>query len=122
MIRRPPRSTRTDTLFPYTTLFRSVRCLGMSGHGQQVIAWQIGDEEAEPGGDLLAEDGGGVAVRRHRDPDPLILVAQAAAGGVLVLHAQPRAPDAGGLHHRAHEDNRRPRRHALRITKDTAVG
>src|SRR3546814_18303293 len=26
MIRRPPRSTRTDTLFPYTTLFRSVRC------------------------------------------------------------------------------------------------
>src|SRR3546814_4753745 len=25
MIRRPPRSTRTDTLFPYTTLFRSPR-------------------------------------------------------------------------------------------------
>src|SRR3546814_877794 len=30
MIRRPPRSTRTDTLFPYTTLFRSV-----SGEGVQ---------------------------------------------------------------------------------------
>src|SRR3546814_8196852 len=26
MIRRPPRSTRTDTLFPYTTLFRSDQC------------------------------------------------------------------------------------------------
>src|SRR3546814_3146457 len=26
MIRRPPRSTRTDTLFPYTTLFRSQQC------------------------------------------------------------------------------------------------
>src|SRR3546814_13342613 len=26
MERRPPRSTRTDTLFPYTTLFRSDRC------------------------------------------------------------------------------------------------
>src|SRR3546814_4880537 len=26
MIRRPPRSTRTDTLFPYTTLFRSLDC------------------------------------------------------------------------------------------------
>src|SRR3546814_10722981 len=26
MIRRPPRSTRTDTLFPYTTLFRSGSC------------------------------------------------------------------------------------------------
>src|SRR3546814_3889192 len=30
MIRRPPRSTRTDTLFPYTTLFRS-RHLGPGG-------------------------------------------------------------------------------------------
>src|SRR3546814_3345770 len=28
MIRRPPRSTRTDTLFPYTTLFRSVAAAG----------------------------------------------------------------------------------------------
>src|SRR3546814_17957916 len=28
MIRRPPRSTRTDTLFPYTTLFRSMGCIG----------------------------------------------------------------------------------------------
>src|SRR3546814_20245332 len=28
MIRRPPRSTRTDTLFPYTTLFRSARVAG----------------------------------------------------------------------------------------------
>src|SRR3546814_1049487 len=27
MLRRPPRSTRTDTLFPYTALFRSVGCL-----------------------------------------------------------------------------------------------
>src|SRR3546814_16934435 len=29
MIRRPPRSTRTDTLFPYTTLFRSWKVLGV---------------------------------------------------------------------------------------------
>src|SRR3546814_8132323 len=28
MLRRPPRSTRTDTLFPYTTLFRSVGDMG----------------------------------------------------------------------------------------------
>src|SRR3546814_1225388 len=32
MIRRPPRSTRTDTLFPYTTLFRS--CRGCASHGR----------------------------------------------------------------------------------------
>src|SRR3546814_7268301 len=30
MIRRPPRSTRTDTLFPYTTLFRSLLSAGSS--------------------------------------------------------------------------------------------
>src|SRR3546814_15247541 len=29
MIRRPPRSTRTDTLFPYTTLFRSFAIVGI---------------------------------------------------------------------------------------------
>src|SRR3546814_4738947 len=35
MIRRPPRSTRTDTLFPYTTLFRS---RGVEGdHGGHII-------------------------------------------------------------------------------------
>src|SRR3546814_11073550 len=32
MIRRPPRSTRTDTLFPYTTLFRSQRRLELILH------------------------------------------------------------------------------------------
>src|SRR3546814_12057815 len=32
MIRRPPRSTRTDTLFPYTTLFRSIRLCRGNGH------------------------------------------------------------------------------------------
>src|SRR3546814_3624973 len=31
MIRPPPRSTRTDTLFPYTTLFRSVSCASNCG-------------------------------------------------------------------------------------------
>src|SRR3546814_10164100 len=35
MIRRPPRSTRTDTLFPYTTLFRSDQA------GPQVPAYRI---------------------------------------------------------------------------------
>src|SRR3546814_14765790 len=31
MIRRPPRSTRTDTLFPYTTLFRSITHVDLGG-------------------------------------------------------------------------------------------
>src|SRR3546814_3056275 len=33
MIRRPPRSTRTDTLFPYTTLFRSPRPTTLNAFG-----------------------------------------------------------------------------------------
>src|SRR3546814_14647684 len=33
MIRRPPRSTRTDTLFPYTTLFRSDFFQALPGNG-----------------------------------------------------------------------------------------
>src|SRR3546814_15000229 len=40
MIRRPPRSTRTDTLFPYTTLFRS-RQIGGSSE-QPIIIDAIG--------------------------------------------------------------------------------
>src|SRR3546814_3542372 len=36
MIRRPPRSTRTDTLFPYTTLFRSLH--GDLGAGKSTLA------------------------------------------------------------------------------------
>src|SRR3546814_2947217 len=47
MIRRPPRSTRTDTLFPYTTLFRSPDRPSHVRHGGR-------------GGD----DGGGRGIRR----------------------------------------------------------
>src|SRR3546814_20259515 len=38
MIRRPPRSTRTDTLFPYTTLFRSRRCPWPPRHDRRAVA------------------------------------------------------------------------------------
>src|SRR3546814_8078899 len=46
MIRRPPRSTRTDTLFPYTTLFRSPveqrRAVHAGGTGAQDFGRQSG--------------------------------------------------------------------------------
>src|SRR3546814_2470230 len=38
MIRRPPRSTRTDTLFPYTTLFRSEENLQSRTRGALLMA------------------------------------------------------------------------------------
>src|SRR3546814_3998461 len=48
MIRRPPRSTRTDTLFPYTTLFRS---LAMARAGPR---WMIAARRRSARGALLA--------------------------------------------------------------------
>src|SRR3546814_55109 len=39
MIRRPPRSTRTDTLFPYTTLFRSNNPEDMPIDEEEMRAW-----------------------------------------------------------------------------------
>src|SRR3546814_20418235 len=54
MIRRPPRSTRTDTLFPYTTLFRSERHLLAPRRRCPVVAEQkrvLYPQEPEAGGD-----------------------------------------------------------------------
>src|SRR3546814_16582924 len=51
MIRRPPRSTRTDTLFPYTTLFRSVSLLLTGGAGlvtALTFAWLSAPDLALP--------------------------------------------------------------------------
>src|SRR3546814_6827119 len=56
MIRRPPRSTRTDTLFPYTTLFRSVLRLGRDGCGA-----------ADDPADRLPPAGRSPRTRHHRD-------------------------------------------------------
>src|SRR3546814_2135513 len=62
MIRRPPRSTRTDTLFPYTTLFRSVHRLigvvGVQGAQHQVAGFGEGDGvvHALAGADLADHD------------------------------------------------------------------
>src|SRR3546814_3358878 len=43
MIRRPPRSTRTDTLFPYTTLFRSFQLLASDGRAVLVDGVEIAE-------------------------------------------------------------------------------
>src|SRR3546814_11598544 len=54
MIRRPPRSTRTDTLFPYTTLFRSVgsgaeRTVDLVEHCLALRGGRGGIDEGKPG-------------------------------------------------------------------------
>src|SRR3546814_15342656 len=69
MIRRPPRSTRTDTLFPYTTLFRSDR----AGEQHPLRAEQtVGDPRTEDRGEVhraavRADDAGG---HRALDAEP----------------------------------------------------
>src|SRR3546814_1389853 len=68
MIRRPPRSTRTDTRFPYTTLFRSTGARGARGR------------RADRGALRSARDG-----RRRRRPPP---------GHLAGRTARPRRADS----------------------------
>src|SRR3546814_14850143 len=58
MIRRPPRSTRTDTLFPYTTLFRSLRAPDITHmilRRAEQIGDRIGDGAFGSGGNFLPQ-------------------------------------------------------------------
>src|SRR3546814_8984434 len=116
MIRRPPRSTRTDTLFPYTTLFRSriLRRL-RSGDRRRPAAWHRG-----AGGRRVPRLGPVVepALRGHRQtapqhrprsapPDQLLLGARhrrlrrlcarcaAAVASAVAAHPRYRIPPAG---------------------------
>src|SRR3546814_7669438 len=56
MIRRPPRSTRTDTLFPYTTLFRSFQALqSIAVIGNNPAIWGDGALALDQGSGLLID-------------------------------------------------------------------
>src|SRR3546814_6744853 len=54
MIRRPPRSTRTDTLFPYTTLFRSPLATGAVGRRSGAVGY-LPDRLPAVAGDVDAQ-------------------------------------------------------------------
>src|SRR3546814_3816831 len=78
MIRRPPRSTRTDTLFPYTTLFRSAasrrrhrrgRRRGREGAGRRRPPGVGGQGRRQEGGADAGEPSGHPAVRRGRSEE-----------------------------------------------------
>src|SRR3546814_3496941 len=81
MRRRPPRSTRTDTLFPYTTLFRSV------GQGQGAL-------------DVVGDGfGGGIRDIVHRQDDDVIAHADTSVIAAVSLESG-RSIDDG---HRSEE-------------------
>src|SRR3546814_8588628 len=88
MIRRPPRSTRTDTLFPYTTLFRSPFAAKFDAH-EEAPRIEIGI--------LLAVEDEAVALReqpRHRRDDADRVDAaegQHIGGCAIVAHLNPKS-------------------------------
>src|SRR3546814_20476878 len=53
MIRRPPRSTRTDTLFPYTTLFRSIGAAQAAPDRNIAITISTKGEVVSPGSQII---------------------------------------------------------------------
>src|SRR3546814_5864229 len=93
MIRRPPRSTRTDTLFPYTTLFRS-NILGVVIGNLDLLSERVlGDQQvagladsaldaALRGGDLTKRL---LAFARHQDLKPQLTDIGKSLEGVLKL-------------------------------------
>src|SRR3546814_13593580 len=111
MIRRPPRSTRTDTLFPYTTLFRSA--------DRAVRGWRAGlfaqrfPRVLHP--DAVARAGASAARSR------LLAGARAAAGGTVRPDAAVprRAREAGQPAHPHRRVTNRARAHGNSSTRDS---
>src|SRR3546814_14471901 len=74
MIRRPPRSTRTDPLFPYTTLFRSAPRRSASGGSGAVVR-------------------SGAGSRHRRFPGEPPRLGDADPGARMMLPAPPATPE-----------------------------
>src|SRR3546814_18175696 len=86
MIRRPPRSTRTDTLFPYTTLFRSAPAAGLEARhrapgvrGEHAVAVAAAARARMDGVAARAAGAGRMAVDAHPALRPAAAVAGAGA-------------------------------------------
>src|SRR3546814_8321119 len=90
MILRPPRSTRTDTLFPYTTLFRSDHGLERDDDGRGRLAERraalaehgLRPEALAQRTDLVRDDGPAPRLVLEQGPEVLLLLGQ-----ILVLAA-----------------------------------
>src|SRR3546814_20840971 len=85
MIRRPPRSTRTDTLFPYTTLFRS-------GRAQPPRQRARADHADGPGRGLFDQVEGIVDITAEHRPD---IARPQFAQGLRAAAGQRAAPGPG---------------------------
>src|SRR3546814_14188175 len=114
MIRRPPRSTRTDTLFPYPTLFRSVvphqqhhrriveAAFGVGGH----LALEMTDQR---GNILGATRQAGNLEHHHPEPEEQVLAKLAVgARGPPILMRRRTDANIDAAHLAADDPNHRP--------------
>src|SRR3546814_14243674 len=86
MRRRPPRSTRTDTLFPYTTLFRS-----LAGRFIQFRPWPFGKMKKVPLREIVARSPEGEAARRAAiAEDSRLLYVSMTRARDLMIFAMPK--------------------------------
>src|SRR3546814_3840623 len=85
MRRRPPRSTRTDTLFPYTTLFRSRIEANINAKALDVVAG-VGDWNS---------DTPTVTARKPKDSAPDYAIDSSALGGMYANRLRLIATEAG---------------------------
>src|SRR3546814_14738060 len=113
MIRRPPRSTRTDTLFPYTTLFRSHRIGGIEKKaGTGNIEYSPANHQEMT--DLRRDKVAGIAIPDQQvdlgDPSgKLVVVGWGSTFGPIhqaVRRARTRGLDVSHIHLRRSEERR----------------
>src|SRR3546814_6203288 len=93
MIRRPPRSTRTDTLFPYTTLFRSDGQLG--DRLDPPAKWQVTvggtEHKVKIGHKHIKVDGEKIDIALEYTPGDRLVVAEIGEAELAVKVARTRA-------------------------------
>src|SRR3546814_9751735 len=109
MIRRPPRATRTDTLFPYTTLFRSSHNAGarmgsrcpQNGHGRRL---------ARPADDRLVAG----RARRSEEHTSELQSLMRISSAVFCLKKKKRRPTTTAVQGTTSEDtnNKKTQQHA----------
>src|SRR3546814_3133731 len=90
MIRRPPRSTRTDTLFPYTTLFRSGLGIDFKIDCAAVAKFAVDDRAGAIPAALLFEE-------RVIDDDPEFEIGEADRAPVLVPRSEEHTSELQSL-------------------------
>src|SRR3546814_14144622 len=120
MIRRPPRSTRTDTLFPYTTLFRSHPTRGAISPAEFIpvaeecgLIETIGEWVLRTACDEAARWPAGVRVAVNVSPIqfanpalPAIVTNAPARSGIAPQRLELEIPEGRFLHDTARSDNR----------------